>query len=249
MNRIRSSKGTLFPPQFEPTHSADAREKWLKKARAEFVQPSKANHAYYSIILELLWPENHGLPGPHVSEEAVRAALDAHRLSEGSATYKDPFRRMRELQGDEGFKSIIKSGKTYQLQSTQISPKREPRSKPAASLWRKIRSDTDATCAKCGQREPDIKLSPDHRIPRSRGGGGDDLNWQPLCHQCNILKSAACQNCERVCGVCFWAYPEKFSELDISDTYRQQIRELAENIKKPQNSILNDILRDYFSKI
>jgi hypothetical protein len=242
----RSSKGTLFAPAKQPTHTAEYREKWLVDARKGFVTRGEANPRYYSLILELLWPEGHGLPGPHVREVEIRACLDKARLEDGEKPYVDPFRRMRELQGDEGFKSILKSGTAYQLQSTIVSPKRQPRSKPRASLWREIRAKSDGKCAKCGKREPDVKLSPDHRIPRSRDGSGDDLNWQPLCHQCNILKSAACQGCERLCTVCYWAYPETYSQLDIDDYHRDAIRQEAEKNGTTQNEALQNILRLHF---
>jgi HNH endonuclease len=248
MVQSRSSKGTLFSPATGPTHTPEYRAKWLEDANGGFVAPGEANHRYYSLILELLWPAGHGLPGPQVKESEIRACLDRARRDDGKHPYRDPFRRMRELQGDEGFKSILKSGISYQLQSTSVSPKREPRSRPKASLWREIRNSSDGTCAKCGLKEPDIKLSPDHRIPRSRGGSGDDFNWQPLCHQCNILKSAACQGCQRLCNVCYWAYPENYSQLDIDDHYREAIK--SESVKRslPQNEILRDILNRHFRK-
>ena len=227
----------MFNPAKAATYTAEGRQAWLESASAGFVNPSKANHRYYRLILELLWPVGHGLPGPIVSESAIRQHL---------APYRDPFRRMRELQGDEGFKSIVKSGVSYQLQSPEVSAKREPRTKPKAALWRHIKSQSDGACAKCGHKEPEIKLSPDHRRPRSRGGTGDDLNWQPLCHQCNILKSAACQNCERECGVCYWAYPEEYSQLEIDDHHRQQIKNEAAKRKISQEQVLIEILRKHF---
>ena len=248
MVRNRSSKGELHPPKTAPTHSKETRAAWLAKAAKDYVQPSKANHAYYNAILEVLWPEDHGLPGPHVSENNVRDAINAVRTAQGLEQYKDPFRRMRELQGDEGFKSIVKNGTTYQLQSTEISTKREPRTRPSAKLWREIKERYDYRCAKCGQPEPEVHLSPDHRVPRSRGGGGDDLNWQPLCKRCNILKSAACQDCSRLCSTCFWAYPEEFADLDIADVFRAKIREEATANGIRQNDLLDTILRKHFRR-
>jgi 5-methylcytosine-specific restriction endonuclease McrA len=246
VSQSRSAKGTLHPPRTEPTHSEETRIKWLAKAAADYVQPTKANHVIYDAILRLLWPPGHGLPGPYVSERDVREAIDAARATQGLELYQDPFRRMRELQGDEGFKSIVKSGKTYQLQSTEISQKREPRTRPSAKLWRQIRTEHGYCCAKCGQSEPEVDLTPDHRVPRSRGGGGDDLNWQPLCKRCNILKSAACQGCSRLCQTCFWAYPKDFADLEIADVFRGKIRDQATSKGVRQNELLDSILRKHF---
>jgi 5-methylcytosine-specific restriction endonuclease McrA len=248
MGQSRSSKGVLHPPRVEPTHSAEARQKWLAKASSGYVQPSRANHAYYDEILRMLWPEAHGLPGPHVDENQIRAAIDRLRIGEGKEPYRDPFRRMRELQGDEGFKSIVKQGKAYQLQSLEVSTKREPRTKPPAALWKNIRKSYGFRCAKCGQTEPEVHLSPDHRVPRSRGGTGDDLNWQPLCQRCNIVKSAACQDCTRLCQTCFWAYPESYVDLDVSDTFRAKIKDDAARLGVSQNEILERIIREYFQR-
>lgn len=246
MGQNRSSKGVLHPPRLEPTHSAETREKWLAKAAANYVQPSRANHTYYDAILRTLWPEGHGLPGPHVSENQIRDVINRLRTLQGKQPYIDPFRRMRELQGDEGFKSIVKSGKLYQLQSLEVSKKKEPRTKPTSKLWREIRESTGFKCAKCGNQEPEVHLSPDHRVPRARGGTGDDLNWQPLCKRCNILKSAACQDCERLCQTCFWAYPEQFADLDIPDAFRAKIKDEAAKQNLSQNDVLENILRKYF---
>jgi 5-methylcytosine-specific restriction endonuclease McrA len=246
LKKSRASKGVLYPPATLPIHSLEQQRAWLDKAVAGFVTPGAANRSYYELILRRLWPEGHGIPGPHVSEEDMRSLINGHRAGEGKKPYADPFRRLRELQGDEGFTSIIKSGRTYQLQSTEIGPKREPRSKPTKDVWNAILEAADHRCAKCGQREPDVKLSPDHRRPRGRGGTGADENWQPLCEQCNILKSAACAGCTRNCYVCFWAYPETYAEITISDDNRAKLRTAAEASKMDQTGLANEILRRYF---
>lgn len=41
-------------------------------------------------------------------------------------------------------------------------------------------------CLRCGK--PDVKLTPDHIIPLSRGGSNDLFNIQPLCFSCNSAK-------------------------------------------------------------
>ncbi len=61
------------------------------------------------VILRALWPPRHGLPGPILSEGDIRAAVDDFRKVNNNPPYKDVFRRMRELQGEEGFTSIAHS--------------------------------------------------------------------------------------------------------------------------------------------
>lgn len=122
MAKARASKGFLLPPKAIPNEPEERRKEWLAKAEAEFVTTTPINKVYYSAILNALWPEGHGIPGPSLTEDEVRAVIDGLREKEGEAPYKDPFRRMRELQGDEGFTSIRKEGSRYQLQSLELRP-------------------------------------------------------------------------------------------------------------------------------
>lgn len=49
-------------------------------------------------------------------------------------------------------------------------------------------------CLCCGvhaKDTPEGKLSPDHVIPLSKGGGNDISNIQPLCYKCNLQKYTA----------------------------------------------------------
>ena len=244
--RKRASKGLLVPPAARPNHSEEGRRQWLDSAFESFVTPTPANRRYYFAILELLWPVGHGIPGPRVTEDEVREVIDALRLAEGKDPYKDPFRRMRELQGDEGFTSIIKEGTTYQLTSTATRPKRAPREKLADRRWSEIKARHGNRCAVCGIAEPDVLLSPDHKVPRTRNGTNADLNYQPLCQSCNAVKSAVCQGCELVCETCAWAYPEMYKPVKIDDANNEQVRRLAESKRMDASEVVNKILREFF---
>jgi hypothetical protein len=246
LSKSRASKGLLLPPRTNPVPDTRARGKWLRNAEAGFVAHGSALKKIYSVLLHRLWPEGHGIPGPQVTETEIRRVIDETRQAVGKKPYADPFRRMRELQGEEGFTCIIKEGKKYQIVSTQISSKREPRAKPAKKFWDNLKAKRAYKCAHCGQAEPTIKLSPDHRIPRSRGGTNDEHNWQPLCEQCNNVKSSVCQGCSRNCNVCFWAFPEDYKPIIIEDENREHIRRAAEKNKQNQSELANQILRDFF---
>lgn len=247
MSKSRSSKGLLLPPATHPNISDEERERWLSQSIEGFVAKGQANRNYYAVILKSLWPQGHGIPGPVLSEEDVRAAVNAYRDQNNLRPYKDVFRRLRELQGDEGFTCIVKEGTKYQLQSLTVGTKRTPRGKPSKQLWVSILETSDHRCAHCGQQEPMVKLSPDHRRPRSRGGNNDDSNWQPLCEQCNIQKASACQGCELNCMTCPWAYPETYKPIILSDQNRENIRRGAEREKHNPSDYANKILRDYFN--
>ena len=248
MARSRASKGLLLTPRTTPNESETRREKWLAEAEARFVSPSSSNKRYYSVILRALWPPNHGIPGPILTEKEVRAAVDAFRQKEGQLPYKDVFRRVRELQGEEGFTSIRKEGNRYQLQSLEISQKREPREKLKKADWAKIKEKYGYQCACCGAQEPDVKLSPDHKIPRIRNGSNDLGNWQPLCEQCNIVKSNSCRGCALNCSVCSWAFPDEYKQLVISDENKELVKREADRLRIAQSDLVNSILRGHFNR-
>ena len=248
MAKSRASKGLLLPPRAAPTESAARQEKWLADAEAGFVSPSSTNRQYYAVILRALWPEGHGIPGPTLSERDIRAAVDAYREANSQPPYKDVFRRVRELQGEEGFTAIRKEGTQYQLQSLEVGPKREPRTKLGRREWNRLREKHGYNCASCGDQEPDVNLSPDHKIPRSRGGSNEEDNLQPLCEQCNNAKSHACRGCTLKCHVCSWAFPDEYKPLLISDHNKELVRREADSRRMPQSDLVNVILRDYFNR-
>ena len=171
MARARASKGFVKEPATEPNFSEAHRAEWLRAASAGYVTPTPINRTYYDTLLHRLWPVRHGLPGPAVTEDQLREAIDQHRAARGKEKYKDTFRRMRELQGEEGFTGIIKEGRRYQLQTLDTSQKRPPRGKPTAAQWETLKASTGNRCNNCGAQEPGAKLSPDHRIPRARFSG------------------------------------------------------------------------------
>lgn len=248
MAKSRASKGLLITPRTAPNHSEARREKWLADAAGGFVSPSHSNKRYYSVILQRLWPAGHGIPGPVVTENEVRIAIDAFRKESGKDPYKDVFRRVRELQGEEGFTCIVKEGTRYQLQSLEVNAKREPRAQLPKADWIALKERHGYKCASCGAQEPEVQLSPDHKRPRNRNGSNDLENWQPLCEQCNNIKSNSCRGCVLNCDVCSWAYPEEYKQLVISDENKELIKRAADKSKIAQSDMANRILREYFNK-
>lgn len=248
MAKSRASKGFLTDPAPNPTHPQVFREQWLRDRANEFVCPTKANRTIYSIILGALWPSDRGIPGPTLTEDEIRGAIDARRKTEGKAPYKDVFRRLRELQGEEGLTCIVKEGTKYQLQNLTLGAKREPRGKLGKKDWADLKTKYGYKCAHCGAQEPDIKLTPDHRVPRARQGTNDLSNWQPLCEQCNNIKSSACRGCALNCQTCPWAYPETYKPIVIDDGNREQLQREAKKSGENKSELANEILREYFNK-
>lgn len=241
----------LVQPAKHAVPGADTRAAWLRDVERGFVNPSKANKGHYMAILECLWPSGHGIPGPHKSEQEVRQAIDDRRqaASRGKhvGPYQDPFRRVRELQGEEGVFGLIHQGRKLQLAHTTVGAKRVPRTGLSDPDWERVLKRDGHACTVCSRQEGDVDLQQDHRVPRLRGGGDELANWQPLCTECNNFKSTMCRACMEDCQKCSWAYPEKYGLLRISGdnivAARSLARKLDENVHDLVNGLLEESLR------
>lgn len=162
-------------PNPNPSPDLEDRDTWINRVVDGFVSPSKSNKEYYRVILETLWPKGHGIPGPLVDGAQIREAIDAYR----GKPYVDTFRRMRELQGEEGVRGIIKGGNKYQLVDLTVSQKRIPRTHLNDSDWGIVLATYHNVCAACGRSPEQIGFQQDHKVPRLRGGSDDLSNWQP----------------------------------------------------------------------
>ena len=228
-----------------------SREVWLTEVCTGFVAPSEANKSYYRVLLEELWPIGHGIPGPYVREDQLRASIDRYRRDRHSGIepykpYIDVFRRLRELQGEEGITGIGREGKTYQLVSLALSEKRIPRIKLADADWEQILEKYQHRCLVCSRSEPEVRFQQDHKIPRMRGGGNELSNWQPLCDECNNFKSTSCRGCQLECEKCSWAYPEQFAPLRLSSDNISQLRAAAANNNSDPHDLLNQLVINFF---
>lgn len=227
------------------------RETWLEEVSKSFVSPSAANKSYYRVLLEKLWPEEHGIPGPIVREDQLREAIEIFRRSQysGNKPYKpyvDVFRRLRELQGEEGITGIGREGKTYQLVSLSLSEKRVPRVKLSDLDWKQIIEQYSNQCAVCCRSEPEVKFQQDHKVPRIRGGGNELDNWQPLCDECNNFKSTSCRGCQLKCEECSWAFPERFAPLRLSSDNIYKLRQYAISVNLDPHDLLNQVVEEFF---
>ncbi|NER36233.1 MAG: HNH endonuclease [Oscillatoria sp. SIO1A7] len=226
------------------------REQWLRNAREGFVTSAPANRNYYRLILETLWPPEHTIPGPVVFLSDIRQVIDNFRGV--GKPYQDVPRRIRELQGEEGFLGIKKYGNgqytRYQLVSLEISPKRIQRVKLSDTFWERILTKYQHRCAVCGRTEPAVILERDHKIPRLRGGSNEEDNWQPLCGECNNFKSTACRGCQLECNQCPWAFPERLAPIKISERNIQGLRDIALQKGVSPDSLVNELIEGYLEE-
>lgn len=54
--------------------------------------------------------------------------------------------------------------------------------------WLALKKEYHNHCLRCRRCEPSIKLTADHVLPLSKGGGNSISNIQPLCGDCNCWK-------------------------------------------------------------
>ncbi len=251
--RARQNFLPLATPQPDPGVTDQDRDSWIEQTCAEFVAPSKANRAYYRVLLETLWPKGHGIPGPRISEGELRDAINTYRRSvhDGKTPYKeyvDVFRRVRELAGEEGVIGIARIGRVYQLVDLKVSEKRVPRVSLSAGEWNKILEQYHHKCAVCGRSSEEVEFDQDHKIPRVRGGGDQVSNWQPLCGECNNHKSTSCRGCVLDCSKCAWAYPEKYAPIKLGSEAIIGIRQSAERKGIPPHELLGEIVAAYLTQ-
>lgn len=243
----------LVPPKTRPSPDDPNRETWIEETCRGFVNPSDANKAHYRVVLEVLWPRGHGIPGPHIKRDQIRAALDRARKRDGKRPYRDPFRRVREMQGEEGLKGIIRAGQTWQLVDLNVSEKRVPRTALGDEDWEEVLRRYDNACANCKRKPPEVRLQQDHKVPRVRQDKAQQLpagvdaldNWQPLCDECNNFKSMSCRGCGLDCFECPWAFPEKFKALRISPERTARLLERAQQLGVDPDELINGLVEDY----
>ena len=241
-NKKSHARITYMPlqtPNLHPTEGQN-RQEWIDSVVAGFVSPSKKNKEYYKVILETLWPEGHGIPGPYVEESKIREAINLYR----GTPYVDTFRRVRELQGEEGLLGIVKGGNKYQLIDLTVSEKRIPRTHLNASDWSTVLSRYGGVCAACGRTQSEKGFQQDHKVHRLRGGGDDLENWQPLCDECNNFKSTACRDCQLDCFTCCWAFPEKYKPINIPGHLIEKLRTYADKTGTDPNKLIADYIEN-----
>lgn len=221
-SRAKIQQSALLPPNPQAGGLVD-RDTWLQTACDGFISGSPANRGIYKVILQTLWPVGHGIPGPIVDRESIRAAVDAAK----GKPYIDTFRRLRELQGDEGFLGIVKQGNQYQLIDLNIHPKKTPRIHLSDDKWAIVLEHYNSTCAVCGSPPGEAGFQQDHKVPRARGGTDILSNWQPLCDSCNNIKSSSCRGCTEDCAKCGWAYPEHYKPIRIPGPVLRLIHQFA----------------------
>lgn len=226
-----------------------------------FVSPSRANREIYRVILTTLWPAGSDLPGPVIGRQALRDSVDAYRASVGKPAYMDVFRRVRELQGEEGILGLQKVAGGYRLLDSVVSEKRVPRSAVNSRVWETTLFAHNHQCAVCGQHGgaesgPSL-LVPDHKIPRSRLNepryreieADGVTNIQPLCVNCNTEKSVSCRGCSLDCSTCPWANPETYRPVMLRGVHLVRLSEVADSLNVSSQELLESLVESRHNEL
>ncbi|MCT4710731.1 HNH endonuclease [Enterobacteriaceae bacterium H11S18] len=195
-----------------------------------------------TILKRLWWTDDSDFPKPWVSS--------AELLELTGQKYFD--RRTRELRDQlgcdlESSYIVGLSGHAWRLKSDTISPPmdREYLTESQRSTLFLSHNHTCATCGKvvaAGVRG----LQADHKIPLSRSGGNELANWQALCHNCNVGKRRACENCTLDCYTCSWAFPEKQGVpviLNLPETTLKKAQQFSDTKGISLNEVIDYAIR------
>ena len=231
--KTHAKQSVLLTPNPSPNALVN-REEWIKQAVEGFVTNSSSSRLIYKVILDTLWPIKHGIPGPIIDREVIRSAVDNAK----GKPYLDVFRRLRELQGDEGFLGIVKQGAQYQLIDLNIYAKKTPRTHLSDDKWDAVITHYNNNCAVCGSAAGDKGFQQDHKVPRARGGTDATTNWQPLCDVCNNIKSVSCRVCSYDCTKCGWAYPEFYKPIILPGPILRSLHTYADERKLDAEKIV-----------
>ena len=199
-------------------------------------------------ILQRLWVDDtEGFPKPWVAGSEL--------LQLTGQSYYD--RRIRELRDEVGCDIAVEyrqelGGYAYRLASEYLSL---PQDRDYLSEKQKQRlfARHNYTCAVCGERvAPGLKgLQADHKIPVSRNGSNDELNWQPLCVKCNVGKRRACSGCQVDCMTCSWAYPDVIginTMLSMRNAVLDRVDQYAKQREITRDEVIETALEFYLER-
>lgn len=101
----------------------------------------------------------------------------------GKYTGKDSSQWKGGVTNDKVHRSWVKNRRNSVVKRLKLSG-----SSHTYGEWETLKAQYNFTCPCCNKREPEIKLTEDHIIPLSKGGGDNIENIQPLCRSCNCKK-------------------------------------------------------------
>ncbi len=207
----------------------------------------KLSEVKIKIITRLWGNESDKFPKPWVSSEELLKLTDQK--------YFD--RRTRELRDQLGCNvesSYIEkfNGHAWRLKSSKLAPPQD-RDYLTQNQKDKLFNDNDFTCVTCGLKiSAGIRgLQADHKVPLSRGGSNDLINWQPMCNNCNVGKRRACEGCSLECKTCSWAFPEKFgvkTMVSISEKTLRRVDAYSDKVGTTRDKVMEEASEYYLDE-
>jgi 5-methylcytosine-specific restriction endonuclease McrA len=147
---------------------------------------------------------SHQKAHPEKYEEALRKYRETHRKEINT---KAKERRQQDIEyyreiGRNSYERHAEERRRYSLEYYKLNPEKSVAAtnrRRALKLaadgshteeeWQELKTFYNFKCLRCGEQEPNIKLTRDHVIPLSKGGTDSINNVQPLCARCNSKKN------------------------------------------------------------
>jgi len=219
----------------------------LDKYLASLPTKRKLSEVKLKILTRLWGKPNDSFPKPWVSS--------AELLELTGQKYFD--RRTRELRDQLGcnLESSYREefgGHAWRVVSYELAP---PQDRDYLTQSQKIKlfEKHDYCCSTCGKKvDAGIRgLQADHKVPLSRGGSNDLINWQPMCNNCNVGKRRACEGCELECETCSWAFPEAVgvkTMVSIKESTLRKIDAYSGSSGKSRDKIMEEAAKYYIDE-
>jgi 5-methylcytosine-specific restriction endonuclease McrA len=174
-NNLRYNLATALVPPFRLSNDTDHGTGAVPFKAVDMAKASPEKAKEYRKRYE----ERH----PEKKREIRRGSDRRYRETHAETVLEKARRQVREWRAANPIKVILYGQKRRALKHGNGGT-------VTVKEWLGLKEKYNNTCLRCGRSEPEIKMTPDHVKPLSKGGSNSIDNIQPLCFSCNSSKQA-----------------------------------------------------------